>query len=724
MKYRIITGIIGASMIMAALSGCESADHTKETELQTLEIVDMEILDESGTEIESDSEMVTEPETVAMEIDLADKSVSSSAGTDNSIVTETEQDTETETEAETVQTRVSQAQKPGEAEDAEQTEKSSEAKTKKQTEKAAESEGQKQTGKTAVSGTQRQTEKAAESEPQESAEPGAETETRKETEKAAESETAGAETKAEEQKETAAESELTGAETETEEQRGTAAESEQAETKTEEQKGTAAESEQADAETETEEQTGTAVESEQADTETETEESTEAKAEISIMVINDRVNVRTEPSTDSDIAALLTCGMQVVNVDSDGEWSKIRYETETGFADGYVKSEFLSPLDAVYIAKEKVNIREEASTESNKIGELQTGDRVILEKELDNGWSQVRFMIGDEVKTVYVKTEFLEQTDAEDESFAVELKRIMAEAETEPESAAEVESETETESESEIGNAVDTEAEAVTETETKAAAEEESETEAVTESETETETEAITESETEAETGVATEPEAAATEAEAETETGAATETEAVTETETEAAINTGAEAVTEAGTEAGAVATESETENGTEAETESETEAVTLSEGAKGQFELVKMLFPEVQSVGIIYSADNKASEKQLSSYNELASEFGMSVTASEIEEAIDIDLAASELVGSVDCIFCIDDATVTPLVQTIRAYADEVEIPVIGINESHVEQGCVAAYLEGSLHLNQEEAGKFGLDVSGMNFGEITEY
>ncbi|MDO4322806.1 MAG: ABC transporter substrate binding protein [Lachnospiraceae bacterium] len=688
MKYRIITGIIGASMIMAALSGCESADHTKETELQTLEIVDMEILDESGTEIESDSEMVTEPETVAMEIDLADKSVSSSAGTDNSIVTETEQDTETETEAETVQTRVSQAQKPGEAEDAEQTEKSSEAKTKKQTEKAAESEGQKQTGKTAVSGTQRQTEKAAESEPQESAEPGAETETRKETEKAAESE------------------------------------SELAESKTEDQKGTAAESEQADAETETEEQTGTAVESEQADTETETEESTEAKAEISIMVINDRVNVRTEPSTDSDIAALLTCGMQVVNVDSDGEWSKIRYETETGFADGYVKSEFLSPLDAVYIAKEKVNIREEASTESNKIGELQTGDRVILEKELDNGWSQVRFMIGDEVKTVYVKTEFLEQTDAEDESFAVELKRIMAEAETEPESAAEVESETETESESEIGNAVDTEAEAVTETETKAAAEEESETEAVTESETETETEAITESETEAETGVATEPEAAATEAEAETETGAATETEAVTETETEAAINTGAEAVTEAGTEAGAVATESETENGTEAETESETEAVTLSEGAKGQFELVKMLFPEVQSVGIIYSADNKASEKQLSSYNELASEFGMSVTASEIEEAIDIDLAASELVGSVDCIFCIDDATVTPLVQTIRAYADEVEIPVIGINESHVEQGCVAAYLEGSLHLNQEEAGKFGLDVSGMNFGEITEY
>ena len=57
------------------------------------------------------------------------------------------------------------------------------------------------------------------------------------------------------------------------------------------------------------------------------------------MVINNRVNVRMEPSTDSDIAALLTLGMKVIKTDSDGEWSKIRFESSNGLEDGYVKTE-------------------------------------------------------------------------------------------------------------------------------------------------------------------------------------------------------------------------------------------------------------------------------------------------------------------------------------------------------------------------------------------------
>ena len=45
MKYRVIIGLIGASMIMASLSGCDSVKKTsKETELQSIEIEEMALV--------------------------------------------------------------------------------------------------------------------------------------------------------------------------------------------------------------------------------------------------------------------------------------------------------------------------------------------------------------------------------------------------------------------------------------------------------------------------------------------------------------------------------------------------------------------------------------------------------------------------------------------------------------------------------------------------------
>ena len=124
-----------------------------------------------------------------------------------------------------------------------------------------------------------------------------------------------------------------------------------------------------------------------------------------------------------------------------------------------------------------------------------------------------------------------------------------------------------------------------------------------------------------------------------------------------------------------------------------------------------MEMLFPEAQTAGIIYSEDNKNAEVLIEEYTALAKKYGMELVTDAIEEELDIDLAASELVGNADCILCIEDEIVDGLVQTIRAYADEVGIPVIGANEEHVKQGCVAAYKDGTLYWNASEAEK--LDV-----------
>ncbi|HIR77308.1 MAG TPA: hypothetical protein IAB97_10430, partial [Candidatus Choladousia intestinipullorum] len=172
----------------------------------------------------------------------------------------------------------------------------------------------------------------------------------------------------------------------------------------------------------------------------------------------------------------------------------------------------------------------------------------------------------------------------------------------------------------------------------------------------------------------------------------------------------------------------EPETEDGTEVDSESGTETgsetMELSEGARGQFELARALYPEMDTVGMICSEGNKNAESQIAEYTELASEFGMELQTVEIAEEMDIDIAASELAGSTDGIFCIDDELVNGLVETIRAYADETGIPVFGISEQQAEQGCVAAYADGVLYWNTEEAGKLGVDYQAIQAGTIKEY
>ena len=84
--------------------------------------------------------------------------------------------------------------------------------------------------------------------------------------------------------------------------------------------------------------------------------------------------------------------------------------------------------------------------------------------------------------------------------------------------------------------------------------------------------------------------------------------------------------------------------------------------------------------------------------------------LVTTEVTTVGDIDFAASELVGEVDGVFCMDDATLNDLMQTICAYADEVEIPVFGVKKvAGKESGCLAAY-DGALYWNATEAGKLG--------------
>ena len=653
MKNRFLRSVIGISAVMLMVSGCGSKE--KETEPTSVEIAGVEVVGETETETESETETETESETasesesesetaseLATELDLAvsdETEAETKAGiSEEDVLAEPETKSGVQTEAPQTNTEKQTEKKETEK----QTEKKENGKeTEKQTEKKTpDKETEKQSEK------QKETERKTPSKQRET-----EPKKRQETEKEgngflqASLETGNTSGNSGLMQQT----EILTATKETE----TAQETEagiKSETKPTENTKPAAETEKMEAETKAEEpateiETGQLPETEETTetlrkTEAETEtESQESEAMISeeetnknpLRTVNDVIIVRKEASVDSGRIAVLYPGEAVLQVSENGKWSEIRFAAADGLEDGYVKTEYLADAKKRYLAKEKVNVRKEPDPDSEKLGAYLEKDPVLVEEQLSNGWSKVRYLEQEKAEVVdgYVRSEYLEKAeDSGNDLLTAEAAAIAGETEAQTTNETEAETMPETESE--------------TETETDG---EEPETMAVTENETEAATEAVTEIVTES-----------ASEEETQTEIMSESETTTVAESETE---------------------TEAITEARTDAETRS-----TVQVTPQAQFDALKEAAPEAVCVGILYAKDNKTAKTELAEYETLASSLGYELQTVCVEETQDIDFAASDLVGEADAILCIPDSMIEELLDTVYAYAQEAEIPVIDVN------------------------------------------
>ena len=653
MKNRFLRSVIGISAVMLMVSGCGSKE--KETEPTSVEIAGVEVVGETETETESETETETESETASESESESETASELATELDLAVSDETEAETkagiskedvlaEPETKA-GVQTEAPQTN----------TEKQTEKKeTEKQTEKKENGkETEKQTEKkTPDKETEKQSEKQKETErktpsKQRETEPKKRQETEKEgngflqasLETGNTSENSGL----------MQQTEILTAAKETETEQETEAEI-KSETKPTENTKPVAETEKMEAETKAEEpateiETGQLPETEEttetlrkAEAETETE-SQESEAMISeeetnknpLRTVNDVIIVRKEASVDSGRIAVLYPGEAVLQVSENGEWSEIRFAAADGLEDGYVKTEYLADAQKRYFAKEKVNVRKESDPDSEKLGAYLEKDPVLVEEQLSNGWSKVRYLEQEKAEVVdgYVRSEYLEKAeDSGNDLLTAEAAAIAGETEAQTTNETEAETMPETESEAE--------------TETDG---EEPETMAVTESETEAATEAVTE-----------------------------IVTESASEEETQTEIMSESETTTEA-------KSETETEAITEASTDAETRS-TVQVTPQAQFDALKEAAPEAVCVGILYAKDNKTAKTELAEYETLASSLGYELQTVCVEETQDIDFAASDLVGEADAILCIPDSMIEELLDTVYAYAQEAEIPVIDVN------------------------------------------
>lgn len=653
MKNRFLRSVIGISAVMLMVSGCGSKE--KETEPTSVEIAGVEVVGETETETESETETETESETaseseseseiaseLATELDLAvsdETEAETKAGiSEEDVLAEPETKAGVQTEAPQTNTEKQTEKKETEK----QTEKKENGKeTEKQTEKKTpDKETEKQSEK------QKETERKTPSKQRET-----EPKKRQETEKEgngflqASLETGNTSGNSGLMQQT----EILAAAKETETAQETEAEI-KSETKPTENTKPAAETEKMEAETKAEEpateiETGQLPETEEttetlrkAEAETETE-SQKSEAMISeeetnknpLRTVNDVIIVRKEANVDSGRIAVLYPGEAVLQVSENGKWSEIRFAAADGLEDGYVKTEYLADAKKRYLAKEKVNVRKESDPDSEKLGAYLEKDPVLVEEQLSNGWSKVRYLEQEKAEVVdgYVRSEYLEKAeDSGNDLLTAEAAAITGETEAQTTNETEAETMPETESEAE--------------TETDG---EEPETMAVTESETEAATEAVTE-----------------------------IVTESASEEETQTEIMSESETTTEA-------KSETETEAITEARTDAETRS-TVQVTPQAQFDALKEAAPEAVCVGILYAKDNKTAKTELAEYETLASSLGYELQTVCVEETQDIDFAASDLVGEADAVLCIPDSMIEELLDTVYAYAQEAEIPVIDVN------------------------------------------
>ena len=165
------------------------------------------------------------------------------------------------------------------------------------------------------------------------------------------------------------------------------------------------------------------------DKETNTFVKTEKKAllpseyEQKSIITTEEVNVRKEPNTDSEIIDTIESDTHLIGLYNNEEWYRVIYDNEIAYVNSeYIYEEVekkgteletkLTVKDDLQIkttsyvqATDSVNIRSDATADSNSLGILEEGQRLEGKRLLDNGWYEVIY----NGKNAYIKSDYVKE---------------------------------------------------------------------------------------------------------------------------------------------------------------------------------------------------------------------------------------------------------------------------------------------------------------------------
>lgn len=111
-----------------------------------------------------------------------------------------------------------------------------------------------------------------------------------------------------------------------------------------------------------------------------------------------------------------------------------------------------------------------------------------------------------------------------------------------------------------------------------------------------------------------------------------------------------------------------------------------------KEQLALLKELFPEVKTVGVIFNSGEINSQVQVEIIEELAPGLGLEIVKAAATTTGEVGTAAESLVGSADAIYVPTDNTVVSAIGSVIKVSEEHLIPVIPGDENSVREGALA--------------------------------
>ena len=113
-----------------------------------------------------------------------------------------------------------------------------------------------------------------------------------------------------------------------------------------------------------------------------------------------------------------------------------------------------------------------------------------------------------------------------------------------------------------------------------------------------------------------------------------------------------------------------------------------------KKSVQLVKEIYPDIKTIGMLYNPTERNSEVALKEIRELAPQLGLSIMVESISNAGEIREACRRLVPKVDLMFIGPDNTVVGNATIVISTALEAKKAVIAVDSGSVENGALAAY------------------------------
>jgi len=112
-----------------------------------------------------------------------------------------------------------------------------------------------------------------------------------------------------------------------------------------------------------------------------------------------------------------------------------------------------------------------------------------------------------------------------------------------------------------------------------------------------------------------------------------------------------------------------------------------------KEHLALIKEFIPNLKVVGIPYNPGEANSVSMLKSIKETAATMGIKIVESAAPKSSDVMIAAKQLVGKVDAIYCPIDNTIISAAESVVRVGIDAQVPVFAADTSTVSRGAIAA-------------------------------